>query len=303
MKLRKAKRILAVGAILVLGASLVGCSDEEVVARVEDEIISKDEFYDQLVAQNGQQVLNALIAEQIIELEIEKQNVKITDEEIDAQLTKFKEAYGGEEGFEAYLTYVGITEKDLEENIQMNLKLEKLLDPYIEITEDEKKEYFEENKESFNEPEQVKASHILVETKEEADEVIAKLDAGEDFADLAKEYSLDGSSEQGGDLGYFGRGQMVAPFEEAAFSLEIDEISEPVESEFGYHIIKVEDHKEAKEGTYEENAEDIRNIIFQSRFNDAYNQWYNAKVGEYKIFNYITGEMSDPEAKAEEEAE
>ncbi len=89
----------------------------------------------------------------------------------------------------------------------------------------------------------VKASHILVESKEEAIEIKEKLDAGEDFAILARQNSLCPSKVVGGDLGYFKRGQMVKPFENAAFSLPVGQVSEPVQTEFGWHIIKVTDRR------------------------------------------------------------
>lgn len=302
MKSKGIKSILIVGMIIILAFSVVGCSQEVVVARVNDEKITKDEFYDQLVTQNGEQVLNSLIAEKIMELEVEKLNIEITDAEMDAELAEMQDYYGGEEEFNTFLTYVGYSLDDIKNNIVTSIKYEKILEPYIEITEKEMKEYFETNKALFNQTEQVKARHILVETKEQADEVKSKLNNGEDFAELAKEYSKDGSSEKGGDLGYFGRGEMVAPFEEAAFSMEVNEISEPVESQWGFHIIKVEDYKEAKEAVYEDYVEEVRNAIFQEKMNDAYNLWYTEKMGEYKIVNNITGQISDPE-KINEEAE
>lgn len=302
MKSKGIKSILIVGMIIILAFSVVGCSQEVVVARVNDEKITKDEFYDQLVTQNGEQVLNSLIAEKIMELEVEKLNIEITDAEMDAELAEMQDYYGGEEEFNTFLTYVGYSLDDIKNNIETSIKYEKILEPYIEITEKEMKEYFETNKALFNQTEQVKARHILVDTKEQADEVKSKLNNGEDFAELAKEYSKDGSSEKGGDLGYFGRGEMVAPFEEAAFSMEVNEISEPVESQWGFHIIKVEDYKEAKEAVYEDYVEEVRNAIFQEKMNDAYNLWYTEKMGEYKIVNNITGQISDPE-KINEEAE
>lgn len=302
MKTKGIKSIVIVGMIIILAFSVVGCSQEVVVARVNDEKITKDEFYDQLVTQNGEQVLNSLIAEKIMELEVEKLNIEITDAEMDAELAEMQDYYGGEEEFNTFLTYVGYSLDDIKNNIETSIKYEKILEPYIEITEKEMKEYFETNKALFNQTEQVKARHILVETKEQADEVKSKLNNGEDFAELAKEYSKDGSSEKGGDLGYFGRGEMVAPFEEAAFSMEVNEISEPVESQWGFHIIKVEDYKEAKEAVYEDYVEEVRNAIFQEKMNDAYNLWYTEKMGEYKIVNNITGQISDPE-KINEEAE
>ena len=304
MKSKFIKSLLIVGVITILAISLIGCSQEVVVARVNDEKITKDEYYDQLVAQNGQQVLNALIAEKIMELEVKKLNIEVTDEEIEAELTEMEEYYGGEEEFKNFLTYVGYSYDDIKNDTETNIKLKKLLAPYIEITDEEKKEYFESNKVSFDQPEQVKASHILVETKEIADEVKSKLNDGEDFAKLAKEYSKDlSNSENGGDLGYFGRGQMVAPFEETVFSMEINEISEPVETNFGFHIIKLDDYNEGEEAVFEDKIKDVEDALFQSKINDAYSQWYTEKLGEYKIVNNITGEISDPKSINQEKAD
>ena len=90
---------------------------------------------------------------------------------------------------------------------------------------------------------EVRASHILVDSKLEADKLIAQINGGRKFEDLAKKYSKCPSGKKGGDLGYFGRGQMVKPFESAAFELEKGTISKPVETQFGYHIIKVTDKR------------------------------------------------------------
>ncbi len=89
----------------------------------------------------------------------------------------------------------------------------------------------------------VKASHILVKTEQEAKDLIAKINTPEDFANLAAEYSLCPSGANGGDLGFFGRGMMVKPFEDAAFSLETGKVSEPVQTQFGWHLILVTDKK------------------------------------------------------------
>ena len=173
---------------------------------------------------------------------------------------------------------------DLKLNIEMNLNVEGLLEPDIDIQEDEMKNYFEENKEKFNEQEQVRARHILVESKSEAEEVRNKLLAGEDFSKLAKDYSTDSSNnEQGGDLGFFARGDMVKEFEDVAFSLEVGNISEPVKTDFGYHIIKVEDHKQAKEANYEDNKVAIREILFEEKLPTVYNAWLQEKFDEYEI--------------------
>ncbi|MGD9916066.1 MAG: peptidylprolyl isomerase [Rhizobiaceae bacterium] len=115
---------------------------------------------------------------------------------------------------------------------------------------------------------EVKASHILVKTKEEADAIVKRLDAGEDFATIAKELSQDpGSGANGGDLGYFGPGQMVPEFEKAAFALEVGQYTkEPVQSQFGWHIIKVEDKRQQQPPAFEDVKEQVRSLVLRERY-------------------------------------
>lgn len=123
-----------------------------------------------------------------------------------------------------------------------------------------------------------------MDSEEKAVEVKEKLEAGEDFAALAKEYSTDSSnSEQGGDLGYFARGQMVQEFEDAAFSMEVGQISDPVKTDYGYHIIKLEDKKPAKQATYEESKDEIREILFQQKLPVVYQMWMQERMNEYDV--------------------
>lgn len=114
---------------------------------------------------------------------------------------------------------------------------------------------------------EVRARHIIVETKEEAADIIAKLDAGGDFEALAREHSKDGAAAQGGDLGYFGPGQMVPEFEAAAFALDVGKHSaEPVETQFGWHVIKVEDKRDRQPPAYEEVAEQFRGLLLREAY-------------------------------------
>lgn len=266
-----------------------GGNNGEVVAKVNDEVITKDDLYDVLVKQNGEQVLQTLIIDKIIELEIEKENIEATQEEIEAELKEVKDYYGGEEQFKQLMNNYGYKIEDIEKDIEKNIKVEKLFEGKINITDEEIEKYFEENKESFVVKEEVKASHILVESEEKAKEVKAKLDAGEDFGSLASEYSTDeGNKEQGGNLGFFERGRMVPEFEEVAFSLEIGKVSDPVKTEFGYHIIKVEDKREAKEANLEESREEIKDILFHQKLPEVYDTWIQEKYDEYKIENYLS---------------
>lgn len=258
------------------------------MATVNGEKISEDELHERLVAQYGQELLDTLITGKVIEQEVKKENIKVTQEEIDEEKAAYAESYGGEEALKQTLETSGLTMADFEEDIESYLATKKLLEPRIEITEEDMKAYFEENKGSFAQQEQVNASHILVEDEETAKEVIGKLNAGGDFAELAAEYSIDESNKDaGGDLGFFGKGDMAEEFEEIAFSLEPGKISNPVKTEYGYHVIKVAEKKEAKEAVYEDVKEEIQNTLLETEMQTEYTAWLEEKFEEYEIKNYL----------------
>ena len=146
------------------------------------------------------------------------------------------------------------------------------------VTDQELKDYYEKHKSEFTQPEQVRARHILIkvpagadkkkweEARKKALEIRAKLLKGESFSKLAEKYSDDpGSKARGGDLGYFGKGRMVPEFEKAAFSLKKGEISQPVKTTFGYHIIKVEDKKPARQRSFKEVEQQIRQKLLRQK--------------------------------------
>lgn len=291
-KIFASKKTLAILAVLIVAAIAVFIflsTRSDVVAKVGSESLTKDDLYTFFVEQNGEAALDTLITKNLINQEVEKEKITVSSKEIDAELQELIDSYGGEETFEQQLTSSGLTQDDIKEDIEVNLKIEKLLEPQIEITEEEMQTYFDENKDSFAQTKQVKASHILVEDEETAKEVKEKLDNGEDFAELAKEYSTDtASAESGGDLGFFGEGSMVAEFEEAAFSMKVDEISDPVKSDYGYHIIKVTDTQEAAEANFEKSKEEIKGILLDEKMTNEYPTWLEEKQKEYDVKNYLS---------------
>ena len=146
----------------------------------------------------------------------------------------------------------------------------------VEPTEEELEAYFEKNISRYDVEEEVRASHILVDDLETAQEVIGLLEEGADFSELAGMYSIDESTkEDGGDLDWFGRGRMVEAFENAAFSLAVGEISEPVETQFGYHIIKVTDRREAHTPTLDEAREDVVSDYKDEEIDRRVSEWYD----------------------------
>lgn len=284
MKKNKMMLTFAVITLALLLIFATAFSKTETAASVNGEKITKDELNTKLTEMYGADTLDSLITNKVIEMEADKQKVKVTGNEIDEELTKLQDSYGGEEAFAAALEQNKVSIDRIREDIQTYLLAEKMIKPSIKVTEEEMKTYFEENKESFDQKEQVKASHILVEDEATAKKVKKELESGKDFAELAKEYSTDASNAaKGGDLGYFGKGEMAKEFEEAAFGMNVGEVSAPVKIDFGYHIIKVADKKAAKTAVFEEHKEEIKESLFDQKIQTEYPNWLEKKKADYKI--------------------
>ena len=285
------KKLLYIG-IGVLAATaifmMVAFSGDETVAAVGDTEITKEALYDKMVASAGAATLDAMISNEVVNQEADKADVKVTQEELDAEMAVYEESYGGAEALEQALASSGMSIDDLKEEMETYLKVEKIVGPDIEITDEQMSAFFEENKDSFEQPSQVEASHILVATQEEADDVKAKLDDGGDFAELAAEYSTDtANAESGGVLEAFGAGEMAPEFEEAAFSMEVDEISKPVKTDYGFHLIQVTGKTEAVEASLENSKEQIEETLFDEALNTKYAEWLAEKTGTYDIVNKL----------------
>lgn len=233
------------------------------------------------------ETLERLIFQTLADEEVERRGISVSDEEIEAEFQKQYAAVleyqrMSEDQLEAYLEAQGYSLELFKENgrvsVAEQLKIEavqRAVSGPTNLTEDALNAYFAQNRANYDTEEQIQASHILVETEDEAREILEKLASGADFVSLAREHSLDtGSAPAGGNLGWFGRGQMVQPFEQAAFALEVGEISDIVQTDFGYHIILLTGHKEATHPELDEVIEQARSDAEGEIIAERFQRWY-----------------------------
>jgi len=165
----------------------------------------------------------------------------------------------------------------VKDNMIKQFAIRNLLDS-VKVEDNEIEEFYGSNAEMFKNPESVTASHILVDSEEKANEILEELKGDKSFEEAAKEYSACPSSENGGDLGNFTKGRMVPEFENAAFGMDVNEISGVVPTQFGFHIIKVTEKQEADQKSLEEAKEDIANTVLLQKQQEV----YLARVDEIK---------------------
>ncbi|MGG0414057.1 peptidylprolyl isomerase [Peribacillus simplex] len=291
--LRSTKAYIWAGSILIIAGIMAFAmisSTDKTMASIDGEKINKDELYDALVAGYGADTLDLLITNKLVELEAEKAGIKIKDEEIQKEIDIMVESYGDEKSLKEQLEASGSSMEALKKDIVVYLQTKKLVEPRITVTDDEISTYFEDNKDTFAQAEQVEASHILVEDEKTAKKVAKEIAEGGDFAKLAAEYSTDTeTADNGGSLGYFGKGDMVEEFEDVAFDLDINKVSDPVKSDYGYHIIKVTGKKEAKKANLEDSKEVIKETLLSERLQEEYPVW----LAEVKKDHEITNKLED----------
>lgn len=167
----------------------------------------------------------------------------------------------------------------IKEDLLANFAITKAVEN-VKVTDEEAKKFYDENKASLLSGETVSASHILVDSEDKANEILKDIKENKiSFEDAAQKYSSCPSSQKGGSLGEFGRGQMVPEFDTAVFSMEVGEISNPVKTQFGYHLIKLDAKNEAKEIAFEEIKEQIKARLL----NDKQRAAYTSKINQLKI--------------------
>ena len=261
------------------------------------------------LARLRESILNNLIEKQLLIEESKAQGINVDESEIQKQLDELKGQFESQEAFEKKIASSGYSEDELKTEMRENLLIRNLIEQKIEsgisVSDKQARKYYQENQEEYKVPEQVRARHILIQTepdagetqkaeaKDKIQEVEKKLQSGQDFSELAKQYSDCQSSEKGGDLGYFGRGQMVESFDEAAFALEPGEVSDIVESRFGYHLIKSEDKKPAETKSFDEVKESVREKLRQEKIMQDLEPYIESLKRKYPV------EKNLPEASAD----
>jgi peptidyl-prolyl cis-trans isomerase C len=232
-------------------------------------------------------VLEKIIRYELLYQECQKEGVEIDEADINKRLESEKSKFSSNDEFQQRLRELGKDEEIFKFQIERELAIQRLINKKFKptITDNEAKKYYNANPDEFKDlEEQVRASHILISVdsgasqsekgtaKKEIEGILERIKSGEDFDMLAKQYSDCPSSAQGGDLDFFPRGQMVNPFEEAAFAMKVGDISDIVETQFGYHIIKVTD----KQGpmTFDEAKDDIVRALGKQKIADSYSKFY-----------------------------
>jgi peptidyl-prolyl cis-trans isomerase C len=230
------------------------------------------------------QILSQLIRSQLLQAGAEELGVEVTDDDVAAKRDEIVEEFGGEEAFEQVIEQNNLTEDEVDAQLRdlaLQDGVQEALTADLDVSDEEIQAAFEADAQGqFGE--QRSARHILVETEAEAQQVLERLEAGEDFAAIATEVSTDtGSAERGGDLGQFGRGQMVPPFEEAVFGAEVGDVVGPVQTDFGFHVIEVTDVAPAPE--LSEVEDDIRDQLLEQQRAGAVQEWLTEQQAEAEI--------------------
>ncbi|UCZ54319.1 peptidylprolyl isomerase [Bacillus shivajii] len=257
-------------------------ASEDILVSTSAGDITEDEFIQSLKNMFGDVVLSQLVEETIINHEADSLDIEESD--IEEEINNLQENMGAQnsEQFQQMLRQQGImNEEELRTRVLKHLVLQNLIGHVGDFTEEEVKAEYEKG-------EEVNARHILIEDEEQAYEIYERIQDGESFSELAEQYSVDpGSRENGGELGFFRRGAMVAPFEDVAFTQEVSNVSEPVRSQFGYHIIET-----LERNPYEDDYEEVKESLLNALNNRKLSKM-SAKQEE--LFDNIEIEVHDDE--------
>ena len=328
-------RLIALLAALALGLAAAGCGGDDdddqssdvpadAIAVVGDREIPKSE-YDRLLSQaeatyeareqefpeagtpEFAQLRNALVRSLVEQAQFEiaaaELNVTVTDEELEKRLDELKEQFfgGDQQAYEEELENQGLTEEQVLKDLRARMISEKVFEEVtseVQVADEDIQAYFEENKAQFEQPASRDVRHILVKSKARANQIHRQLENGANFAELAKQFSEDPSKDQGGKF-TAQQGASVAPFDEVAFNLDTGELSQPVKTQFGWHIIEaVGDVVPASTQELSEVEEQISTTLLEEKKNQRISEWVEELQARFADrVSYAPGFEPPPEAE------
>lgn len=261
-------RLAVIGFAVALCAlpALAGCAAEDkTMVSVNGEKITKGQLDNRLEGQSGKATLQQMVDTALVLQYGKAQSIAVTDAEIQDQLTQLEQRFPPGQ-FDTILKNQGLTMDDVKNIERVQIIVKKAVDKQIVVSDAQVSDFFNKNKTLYSTPAQIRARHILVKTKAEADAIEAQLRAGANFATLATKNSIDpGSKAAGGELGWFGATQMVKAFSDAAFALNVNKISQPIQTPFGWHVIQVEEKRPAHTSSLAEAAPKVRTTLMQQQ--------------------------------------
>lgn len=276
--------------------------DPAVIATVNGEIIARSDFEQELSRElqpleSGnptpeqtepmkRALLDSMIERTLLLQAARTHNVTVTSEEVDRGVLRISADYPAER-FDEALAQGQLSMAELKQKTAALLTIEKLFQahvyPRVAVTEDELRRSFTEHEQDFQEPEQVRAAQIVVKDLDEAKRVQAQLKAGKKFADLARKYSLSADAKVGGDLGFFARGVMPPQFDEVAFKLAPNQISDIVTTEYGFHLFKILEKRPARKKDFSEVRGEVEHRLVKERREQAQNEFLKALKDKAEI--------------------
>lgn len=267
--------------------ALSACGGGNTILTVNGQAITRDQLDNKLenstspVTARG--MLQLMVTDDLIDQYAQKNHITVTSGEIAKMENQYKGQYPAAEWSQMLKTR-GLTEQDVQDLIRRQLILDKALSNKVTVSNTQIAQYFALNHTQLDQPAQAQAKHILVADLPTAQKVEADLKSGKDFAAEAKQYSIDpGSKDIGGELGWFPRGRMVAPFEQYAFSGPIGKVSPPIKSPLGYHIIVVEGRKPAVKATVANSSARITQLLHQQQETPLIQQFLQGLQQDAKI--------------------
>jgi peptidyl-prolyl cis-trans isomerase C len=243
--------------------------------------------------------LDQLVTYAVLSQETRTRKVPVTDAEVESNIKQMRSQFQNEEEFAKALTARGMSLEKLKADTRIDISINKMMESEASTEQTpgdaQVREFYDKNPDKFKQDEAVRASHILFKVEESADAatkkkvkdqaeaVLKQVRGGADFAELARKHSADGSAQQGGDLNFFTKGQMVPAFDQAAFSLKPGQISDLVTTQFGYHIIKVTEQRPPSTVPFEQVSDRIKQFLTEQQKQQKVEAFINALKQKAKI--------------------